>query len=61
MMLYFKDKGGKLRVVDTGDVDVDLDQQRPLRAWIEQSTNIRVNSPVLSLYVSEPEIEPIFA
>lgn len=54
MKLFCKDETGKLRVVDTGDFDVDLDKQRQIKDWLGLDANIRVKSPVLTCYTTQP-------
>lgn len=62
MKLFFKDENGKLRVVDTEGVEVDLSEQKAVRNWIEEGTSIRVKSPVLTCYTRQPlETEPMVA
>lgn len=59
MKLFCKDEQGKLRVVHTGDFEVDLNSQKSLRQWLEVETHIRVKSPILTCYERPPlRVEP---
>lgn len=59
--LYFRDEHKKTRVVESGE-PVDLREQTMLKRMVEEETNIRVKSPILSCH-SNPQTteEPMLA
>lgn len=59
MKLFFKDVDKKLRIIDTGEIDVDLTQQKALKVWLQKETHINVVLPVFTCHNNNPAtVEP---